>query len=802
MNQMKIKYCISVPKVVFTIIMLLFLFDVTALSQVPAGSGNCEIETPKKVVRNFEKLKKKSSFRTTDINTEIRALIAENPNYVDPVYYLAEMYRWAFYGTKAPELKRKLIAKSIMYYEQSIAICPEFSGHLAYYHLGIIQHRYNKDLKTAAYHFQDYLNKELEHPKRYKKTARDRADDYFTKFRLLEHPVPHDPVKLEGVNTNEDEYLPMLSPDNNYLYLTRQRTTPLDLTQPLNNGNDFNEYFIKSKKMVGGSFSQGRLLGNPFNQFQKSVGGLKLVGQGGICLTPDNKEMYITLTLSIPGKEGGRKNTQLYYTVKRDGEWSPLKAMGRNVNDENNQVTWEGQATISADGKMMVFATARPSSLENTPNEHSSDLFVVHKMTNGVWGRPKSLGEVINTPSNEKTPFLHSDSKTLYFSSNGHPGMGGYDIFFTQMTDDGEWSKPKNIGYPINTEGDEHGLMVSLDGKFAYMASGKKKGAEGGLDIVHFPLHKKARPEKVLFIVGKLEAKDGEVVKNGKITITDEQTGEVHQAIVDETTGEYVAVVAVKDPEKEKLKEEAVILELDWEEYEVPSGSKIATVNGKEEIIPPGSKVVKLKGSEEVVLKKGEKIRTVNKEKTVIPVGHEIIVEKNKQKVVKVEKKKDEKSKKQKFLVSATGDDMAFATESIEVDPEEIDGVKKINDKKIEIQKGEPGQAIRLNEVNFAVNSSLLNSKCMMVLDELIKFLGSKPKVKIAIYGHTDNVGSEDKNLTLSAERAKEVKDFLIDNGVDPNRLTHQGFGSSKPKKSNANETDRAVNRRVEFVIL
>jgi outer membrane protein OmpA-like peptidoglycan-associated protein len=305
-----------------------------------------------------------------------------------------------------------------------------------------------------------------------------------------------------------------------------------------------------------------------------------------------------------------------------------------------------------------------------------------------------------------------------------------------------------------------------------------------------------------LFIVGKLESKDGEVVKNGKITITDEETGEVHQAIVDETTGEYVAVVAVKDPGKEKLKKETIILDLDDEEYEVPFGSKVATVNGKEEIIPPGSNVVKLNESEEVVLKKGEKIRKVNEEKIVVPVDHKIIVEKNKQKVVKIEKKTGEKSEKQKFLVSATGDGMAFTTESIEVDPLEVDGVVKINDKKIKIQRFKKGEAIRLNEVNFAVNSSLLNSKCMMVLDELITFLNTKPKVSIAIYGHTDNVGSEVKNLTLSDKRAKEVKDFLIDNGVNPDRLKHQGFGSTRPRKSNTNEANRAINRRVEFVIL
>lgn len=792
---MKIRFLITICFAVF--VQLLIAQD--------ESLGNCEIIVPKKALKKFKKLKKASSMSKMETITKIKELAEAYPDYVDPVFFLGDHYKKATFRTTDPQLKEKLIAKTIDYYNKVIEICPEFSGHLAYYNLGIFHHKYRKDLKTAAHYFQDYLTKEREHPKRYKKIATNLADEYFTKFRLLEHPVPYDPQKLEGVNTQEDEYLPMLSPDNNYLYLTRKRTSPLDVTQPLKNGNDRNEYFCRSKKMSQNQFSHGRLLGKPFNQFREMINGMKLVGQGGVCITPDNKEMYVTLTLLVPAKGQGYKNTQLYYTKKRDGVWSPLKPMGRNINDENNLPTWEGQATISSDGKMMVFATARPSSTEFSRGSemyNSMDLFVVHKMTNGVWGRPKSIGEVINTPGNEKTPFLHTDSKTLYFSSNGHPGMGGYDIFYTQLGDDGEWSKPVNIGYPINTEGDEHGLMVSLDGKYAYMSSGQKEGKNGGLDIVHFPLHPGARPEKVVFIKGKLDAKGGDIVKNGKVTIKDETTGEVHEAMVDETTGDYVAIVAVRDPVRKKLKKETVILELNNEEVEVPHGSKIAKVNGVEEIIPPGAKVVKLE-QKEVVLKKGERVRRVNKVQTVIPVNHEVVVKNDKQVVVaKSNLEKVKESAKQSFVITASGEDMAFVTESFEVDPAEIDGVKKVSGKKIEIQKSKKGEVIRLNEVNFAVNSYLLNSKSMLVLDELIAYLSVNPRMKIAIHGHTDNVGNAEENLALSKNRAKEVKEFLIQEGVDAGRLSHKGFGSSKPKKKNDSEKNRAINRRVEFVIV
>lgn len=770
-----------------------------------AQEGNCDVNVPKKAVKKFEKYKKKFSKTDPEARKNIEALIEEYPNYVAPVYFLAEYYKESTFSVINPAHKRKLVAKTIKMYQRSIEICPEFSGHLAYYYLGIFYHKYEHDLKSAAENFQEYLVKEKEHPKRYKKRAQALADEYFTKFRLLDNPVPFDPKKLKGVCTAEDEYLPMLSPDNNKLYLTRKRVTPLDLTQPLKNGNDNNEYFIQSRKITVDSFSQGRFMGKPFNQFAETYGGQKLVGQGGMCLTPDNKQMYLTLTLLVvPAKGQGYKNTQLYYTEKVNGEWTSLKPVGRNINDEKNLPTWEGQATISADGKMMVFATARPSSkiksVVGGEEYNSMDLFVVYKMTNGRWGVPKSMGDVINTPGNEKTPFLHTDSKTLYFASNGHPGMGGYDIFYTQLTEEGEWSKPKNIGYPINTEEDEHGLMVSLDGKYAYMSSGEQGGTNGALDIIYFPLHPKARPEKVVFIKGKLEGNEGQEVKNGKITIKDEQTGEVHEALVDKETGEYVAVVAVKDPTKEKPEEETVILEFKGEEVEVPLGSKVAKVNGEEEIIPPGAKVVAI-DKKEMVLKKGEVIRNVNHEKKIIPKGHEVVVKGNQQVVVKKEKEK-ELDKKQAFVITASGDDMAFTTKSLEVDPAEVDGVKKVTSQSVKVQESKKGEVIRLNDVNFTTNSSLLNSKSMLVLDELVSFLKTKPSMKIEIHGHTDNVGAENKNQTLSEERAKEVMQFLLDYGISPKRVKSKGFGSSRPKVKNSTEINKAINRRVEFVIV
>ena len=786
-------------KVVLIVFHLIFAGVGATIAQ---DEGNCLQEVPKKAIKKYEKLKKKYSRSNSEVIESIKELIEEYPAYVEPVYFLAEHYKRSTFDMEKPHVKEKLIEKTIAYYEQSISICPAYSGYLAYYNLGIFHHKYKQAGKASAESFQKYLELEKEHPKRYKKIATDLSDEYFTKYRLLEHPVPYEPKVVKGVNGREDEYLPMLSPDNNYLYLTRKRTSPIDLRQPQKNGNDFNEYFIQSRRITVDSFSYGRIMGKPFNQFDEALGGFRLIGQGGACLTPDNKEMYLTLTVQELVQGTSVQNTSLYFTKLVDGEWQKIKSLGRNINDEKNEKTWEGQPTISADGKMMIFATARTTSTSfelGGEVYNSMDLYVVHKMTNGLWGVPKSLGEVINTPGNEKTPFLHTDSKTLYFASNGHPGMGGYDIFYTQLMDDGTWSKPVNIGYPINTEADEHGLVVSLDGKYAFMTSGISGNQEGGLDIIHFPLHPNARPEKVVFIKGTLESEDGKPVKNGKISIKDEATGEVHDALVDENTGEYVAVISVKDPDREQPPKDTEIIDLNMEEFEVPVGSKIAPVNGKDQIIPPGAEVKKVSGKDWVV-EKGDQIKKVNGKETLIPKGHEIVVQNNVQKVVK--KTADpEKKDKQSFIITATGENMAIQTESVELDPKEVDGAKKISGKKMEVKESKTGEPIRLNEVNFATNSYLLNSRSMLILDELIHYLELKPTMKITILGHTDNVGKSTDNLALSKERAKEVMNYLIDGGISQSRLKSEGYGDTKPKESNASEAGRAINRRVEFVI-
>src|SRR5690606_36140167 len=155
--------------------------------------------------------------------------------------------------------------------------------------------------------------------------------------------------------------------------------------------------------------------------------------------------------------------------------------------------------TLSADGRTLYFATVRRGS-------RAIDIYQSTRNDKGEWGPAMPVPGPINTDGDEKAPFLHSDSHTMYFAARapkdaqgreqpgqGHRGIGGYDVFYSRMDDKGEWSSPRNIGHPINTAQDDHGLIVSADGRTAYFASSRYKGA-GGLDIYGFDLPKDARP--------------------------------------------------------------------------------------------------------------------------------------------------------------------------------------------------------------------------------------------------------------------------------------------------------------------
>jgi flagellar motor protein MotB len=174
----------------------------------------------------------------------------------------------------------------------------------------------------------------------------------------------------------------------------------------------------------------------------------------------------------------------------QSGFWS----LGENIGAPNSN-SWESQPTLSSDGNFLVFARAFHV------RGKGSDLFGAIRGKDRVWGKPFPLPGKINTPYEEESPFLHPDGQTIYFSSNGHPGLGGLDVFVSRKQSNGEWGKPENLGYPLNTHNDENSLMVEPDGVFAIFASDRSNPA-GDLDLLRVELPPEARPISVNVLSG------------------------------------------------------------------------------------------------------------------------------------------------------------------------------------------------------------------------------------------------------------------------------------------------------------
>jgi Tol biopolymer transport system component len=204
--------------------------------------------------------------------------------------------------------------------------------------------------------------------------------------------------------------------------------------------------------------------------------------EGAQTITADGSQLFFIGC----NRKGGKGSCDIYRSLRNGRKWGRPE----NLDSPVNTSKWESQPSISADGKTLYFVSNRINGLGK------SDIWVTHLAPNNEWTIPRNLGDVINTAFSEETPFIHPDGKTLYFTSDGHVGMGGKDIFVTRMNPDGSWSIPKNLGYPINTWNDEQGLFVAATGENAYFSS-DRKGGFGKLDIYSFPLYEEARPTRV-----------------------------------------------------------------------------------------------------------------------------------------------------------------------------------------------------------------------------------------------------------------------------------------------------------------
>ncbi len=299
------------------------------------------------------------------------------------------------------------------------------------------------------------------------------------------------------------------------------------------------EFFFSKRADIKSLFDNGNPETAPFNDGS-------VESYGAATLAVDNKEMIFCAckTEEVNTSYGPQKykNCDLYSTTYQTGDdgkihWTAFVNLGPAINSPDG---WEGQPSLSADGKTLYYTAYRPTTRNN-------DIFVAKRRSDGSWGDGVPF-EHVNTDGKDKSPFLHQDSETLYFVSqvsDTRKGVGGLDIFYIRKDGNGNWTEPKNIGYPINSEADELGIFVSIDGEIAYYSSSER----GDWNIYSFELYEEARPQSVAIVKGDLKDENGEPVKDATIEIAYEGSDEVTEVKVNGDDGKFAAIVKTSKPQ-------------------------------------------------------------------------------------------------------------------------------------------------------------------------------------------------------------------------------------------------------------
>jgi outer membrane protein OmpA-like peptidoglycan-associated protein len=324
-----------------------------------------------------------------------------------------------------------------------------------------------------------------------------------------------DPVQVKGeINTPFDDFSPTMTADGKMLYFTSRR--PSTNTKAYAETKDFGDDIFYSKLQPAG-WSTPVPLPSPINSKDD---------EGAISISADGQTVFYSLCR----RSDGMGDCDIYFSELHGNSWSIPKNLGPSLNSQQ----WDAQPSISPDGLTLYFSSRRLGSIDG-----SEDIWVAYKNTDGAWGRPVNLGAPINTGASERAPFIANDGKTLYFSSNGHPGFGAHDIFMSRKRDDGSWSEPVNLGSPINSTGDDEFLTIPAKGDKIFFAS-QRENLKGSLDIYEAALPGSVRPLPGALITGIVIDKKTRKPLGAKLEITDLAKDEIKAEYhTNDETGEF-----------------------------------------------------------------------------------------------------------------------------------------------------------------------------------------------------------------------------------------------------------------------
>ena len=400
--------------------------------------------------------------------------------------------------------------KAIQYLDQVYQTDPQTKDLL--YYLGVAYHL-NYKFDEATKYFNDYL---ATNPPVNKKVLVNKYIENCRNGKVMIQTKFKSDIKNLGtiINSKYSEYVPVISSDESVLIFTyrgsRSKGGLMDEElKPASDGEYYEDIFISQK--VGREWLIPESIGDNINSNGHDA---------SVALSADGQKLFIFR--STPKDHGDLYMSQL------DGEvWTTPQRLGPTINTKY----WEGSASLSSDEQILYFASERPGGLGKR------DIWMAHKLENGEWGEAVNLGPNVNTPLNDDAPFIHPDGVTLFFSSEGHNSMGGYDIMYS-ILENNEWSRPTNLDYPVNTTGDDTFYVLSADGETGYFSSERKDGL-GQQDIYVVSPGIQGEKPVLALIVGTTSANSKPVDAgiNVFITGTDKKVGSYAS---NSSTGKYI----------------------------------------------------------------------------------------------------------------------------------------------------------------------------------------------------------------------------------------------------------------------
>ena len=629
----------------YLFLIIFFSFLQTSYSQIPLSSTN------KKAVDAYEKgvqaLKERNIEKAF---SEFEEAIERDKLFSEPYFQLGRLYE-----------QNRQFGNAILNYEKAVNAQEKTSvTEIAAQQVGQLYLKKGEYQKALVFLEKGIGAVTVSNQKRYK----TRIDNCKFALEALKKPLIINPLELpKSVNKFQSQYFPVMTADRETLIYTG------------NQDSDENLYVASVKDKI---WAEPVPISEKINTKEN---------EGTATISADGRTLVFT---SCGGKKGFG-SCDLFISYKQGDNWTSPQNLGLGVNSPE----WESQPSLSADGRTLYFVSDRKGSLGKR------DIWISKLDSTNIWKKATNLGNPVNTIEDDLSPFIHANGKTLFFASEGHVGMGGLDLYFTENQQD-KWKNPENLGYPLNTFEDQVALFITADGKKAYYS---------------------------------LERDQEDKYRRAKIV--EIEVPESLQAKFKATS--FLKGIVYDAKTKQKLQADIELISLKNNELagKISSDSQTGTYT------------------------------------SVLASGGDYAV-----------------------FVSKKG----YFFKSLNFDFSDKIGFDKILDISLEPIKKEAKEI--LNNIFFDTAKWDLKSESTAELDKLVALLKANPDLPIEISGHTDDVGKEADNLLLSQKRAKSVVDYLAQKGVNILKIKAEGYGKTRPYLPNSSEENRKLNRRIEVKFL